>query len=89
MDTQSQNEHLYQWLLAGYSITTREAMVDHHIGRLASRISELILDYNIPICKEREPNSDGKGQHTRYWMSDETRKKLKNVPLSKVYEVMK
>ena len=87
MDTQTQNQHIYQWLLAGRSITTLEAMLDHHIGRLASRISELILDYNIPICKEREPNSDGKGYHTRYWMSKEDRDRLKDVPLNKVHEV--
>ena len=86
MDTQSQNQYLYQWLLAGYSITSLEAMTQHHIGRLASRISTLILDYNVPICKEREPNSDGKGYHTRYWMSKEDRERLKDIPLSKVYQ---
>lgn len=87
MDTQTQNQHIYQWLLAGKSITTLEAMLHHGIGRLASRICDLIKDYNVPICKEREPNSDGKGYHTRYWMSKEDRDRLQNVPLSKVYEI--
>ena len=87
MDTQTQNQHIYQWLLAGKSITTLEAMLHHGIGRLASRICDLIKDYNVPICKEREPNSDGKGYHTRYWMSKENRDRLQNVPLSKVHEV--
>lgn len=87
MDTQTQNQHIYQWLLAGKSITTLEAMLHHGIGRLASRICDLTKDYNVPICKEREPNSDGKGYHTRYWMSKEDRDKLQNVPLSKVHEV--
>ena len=87
MDTQTQNQHIYQWLLAGKSITTLEAMLHHGIGRLASRICDLTQDYNVPICKEREPNSDGKGYHTRYWMSKEDRDKLQNVPLSKVHEV--
>ena len=87
MDTQTQNQHIYQWLLAGKSITTLEAMLHHGIGRLASRICDLTKDYNVPICKEREPNSDGKGYHTRYWMSKENRDKLQNVPLSKVHEV--
>jgi hypothetical protein len=87
MDTQTQNQHIYQWLLAGKSITTLEAMLHHGIGRLASRICDLIKDYNVPICKEREPNSDGKGYHTRYWMSKEDRDKLQNIPLSKVHKV--
>lgn len=87
MDTQTQNQHIYQWLLEGKSITTLEAMLHHGIGRLASRICDLTKDYNVPICKEREPNSDGKGYHTRYWMSKEDRDKLQNVPLSKVHEV--
>jgi hypothetical protein len=87
MDTQTQNQHIYQWLLAGRSITTLEAMLHHGIGRLASRICDLTKDYNVPICKEREPNSDGKGYHTRYWMSKEDRDRLQNVPLSKVHEV--
>lgn len=87
MDTQTQNQHIYQWLLAGKSITTLEAMLHHGIGRLASRICDLTKDYNVPICKEREPNSDGKGYHTRYWMSKEDRDRLQNVPLSKVHEV--
>ena len=87
MDTQTQNQHIYQWLLAGKSITTLEAMLHHGIGRLASRICDLTKDYNVPICKEREPNSDGKGYHTRYWMSKEDRDKLQNVPLSKVHKV--
>ena len=86
MDTQTQNQHIYQWLLAGRSITTLEAMLHHGIGRLASRICDLTKDYNVPICKEREPNSDGKGYHTRYWMSKEDRDRLQNVPLSKVHE---
>lgn len=88
MDKQTQNQHIYQWLLAGKSITTLEAMLHHGIGRLASRICDLINDYNVPICKEREPNSDGKGYHTRYWMSKEDRDRLQNVPLSKVYEAV-
>lgn len=87
MDTQTQNQHIYQWLLAGRSITTLEAMLHHGIGRLASRICDLTKDYNVPICKEREPNSDGKGYHTRYWMSKEDRDRLKDVPLNKVHEV--
>lgn len=87
MDTQTQNQHIYQWLLAGRSITTLEAMLHHGIGRLASRICDLTKDYNVPICKEREPNSDGKGYHTRYWMSKENRDRLKDVPLNKVHEV--
>lgn len=87
MDTQTQNQHIYQWLLAGKSITTLEAMLHHGIGRLASRICDLTKDYNVPICKEREPNSDGKGYHTRYWMSKEDRDRLQNVPLGKVHEV--
>lgn len=87
MDTQTQNQHIYQWLLAGKSITTLEAMLHHGIGRLASRICDLTKDYNVPICKEREPNSDGKGYHTRYWMSKEDRDKLQNIPLSKVHKV--
>lgn len=88
MDTQTQNQHIYQWLLAGKSITTLEAMLHHGIGRLASRICDLTKDYNVPICKEREPNSDGKGYHTRYWMSKEDRDRLQNVPLSKVHEAV-
>lgn len=88
MDTQTQNQHIYQWLLEGKSITTLEAMLHHGIGRLASRICDLIKDYNVPICKEREPNSDGKGYHTRYWMSKEDRDRLQNVPLSKAHEVV-
>ena len=88
MDTQTQNQHIYQWLLAGRSITTLEAMLHHGIGRLASRICDLTKDYNVPICKEREPNSDGKGYHTRYWMSKEDRDRLQNVPLSKVHEAV-
>lgn len=88
MDTRSQNQHIYQFLLEGNSITTLDAMIHHGIGRLASRISELILDYNVPICKEREPNSDGKGYHTRYWMSKEDRDRLKDVSLNKVYEAL-
>lgn len=88
MDTQTQNQHIYQWLLAGKSITTLEAMLHHGIGRLASRICDLTKDYNVPICKEREPNSDGKGYHTRYWMSKEDRDKLQNVPLSKAHEAV-
>lgn len=87
MDTQTQNQHIYQWLLEGKSITTLEAMLHHGIGRLASRICDLTKDYNVPICKEHEPNSDGKGYHTRYWMSKEDRDRLQNVPLSKVHEV--
>lgn len=87
MDTQTQNQHIYQWLLAGRSITTLEAMLHHGIGRLASRICDLTKDYNVPICREREPNSDGKGYHTRYWMSKEDRDRLQNVSLSKVHEV--
>jgi hypothetical protein len=87
MDTQTQNQYIYQWLLAGRSITTLEAMLHHGIGRLASRICDLTKDYNVPICKEREPNSDGKGYHTRYWMSKEDRDRQQNVPLSKVHEV--
>lgn len=87
MDTQTQNQHIYQWLLAGRSITTLEAMLHHGIGRLASRICDLTKDYDVPICKEREPNSDGKGYHTRYWMSKEDRDRLQNIPLSKVHEV--
>ncbi len=88
MDTQTQNQHIYQWLLAGKSITTLEAMLHHGIGRLASRICDLTKDYNVPICKEREPNSDGKGYHTRYWMSKEDRDRLQNVPLSKVHKAV-
>ena len=88
MDTQTQNQHIYQWLLEGKSITTLEAMLHHGIGRLASRICDLTKDYNVPICKEREPNSDGKGYHTRYWMSKEDRDRLQNVPLSKVHEAV-
>lgn len=88
MDTQTQNQHIYQWLLEGKSITTLEAMLHHGIGRLASRICDLTKDYNVPICKEHEPNSDGKGYHTRYWMSKEDRDRLQNVPLSKVHEAV-
>lgn len=88
MDITNQNTHIYQWLLNGKSITSLDAMLHHGIGRLASRISTLINDYGVPIVKEREPNSDGKGYHTRYWMSKENREILKNVPLSKVHEVV-
>lgn len=87
MDTQSQTQHLYNWLLEGNSITSLDAMNIHHIGRLASRISELRNDYNVPICKENEPNSDGKGYHTRYWMNAEDRIKLKDIPLQEVYRI--
>jgi len=87
MDTKSQNEHIYLWLLSGNSITTLDAMVHHHIGRLASRVCDLIKDYNVPICKEREPNADGKGYHTRYWMDTTARKALKDVPLQNVHTI--
>lgn len=87
MSTETQNEHIYQWLLAGKSITTLEAMLRHGIGRLASRISDLINEYDVPIKKVNEPNTDGKGYHTRYFMDSDAISELKNVPLHDVRNV--
>mgnify|MGYP002520595464 CR=1 FL=1 len=61
MEIQTQNEYIYEWLLAGNSITTLDAMLHHHIGRLASRICDLVNDYAVPIQKEREPNKERQG----------------------------
>lgn len=85
MEIQTQNEYIYEWLLAGNSITTLDAMLHHHIGRLASRICDLVNDYAVPIQKEHEPNKDGKGYHTRYYMKPEYRKTLQEVRLRNVH----
>lgn len=86
MDINSQNQYLYELLMSGKSITSYEAMVYHHIGGLRARISNLTLDYGVPIDRRLEPNSDNKGYHARYFMSKENRELLKNVPLLKVYK---
>ena len=88
MEITNQNTHIYQWLVDDKSITSLDAMLHHGIGRLASRISTLVNDYGIPIVKESEPNSDGKGYHTRYWMKKEDRDKLQGVSLRDAHNVV-
>lgn len=85
MDTTSQEKYIYKMLLEGKSITSLDAMLHHGIGRLASRISSLVLDYGVPIIKINEPNTDGKGYHTRYCMSEADRNRLKDVILQDVH----
>lgn len=88
MEIETQNEHIYQWLLDGKSITSLDAMLHHHIGRLASRVCDLTQVYAIPISREREPNSDGKGFHTRYYMRPEYRNLLRKVSLREAFQVL-
>lgn len=84
MDIKTQNQYLYNLLLSGKGITGYEAMVYHHIGGLRARISDLSLDYGVPIDRRLEPNTDNKGYHARYFISEENRELLKGTPLSKI-----
>ena len=88
MELTSHNQYLYQWLLAGRSITNREAILHHGIGRLNARISELILDYGVPIQKISEPNTNNSGYHTRYFMDNKDIQLLKHTPLQLVHKTI-
>jgi hypothetical protein len=84
MNIKSQNQYIYELLRSGRSITNYDAIFNHGIGRLASRICDLTKDYDVPICKQREQNADGKGYHTRYWMSADDIARLRDVQLQQV-----
>lgn len=84
--TDSQCKVIYELLLEGKSITNLGAITNYGIGRLASRICDLTQMYDVPVERVRERNADGEGFHTRYYMADEDRKRLKDVPLCEVFK---
>ena len=88
MEIENQPRFLYQHLLDGNKITQYEAITKYGIGHLSSVVSKLVLGYDVPVAKESKKNANNKGMHTEYSMSPEDRKKLKDVPLSAVKDVM-
>ena len=89
MEIASQKDYVYQLLLSGRSITSYDAMTKHGIGGLRARIAELILDYNVPIKKQMEPNANNKGYHVRYSMTADDILRLRHTPLNKIHELIK
>ena len=84
----TQNDIIYGLLVEGKTISTLEAMVQYGIGRLASRICDLTNDYGVPIQSISEKNADGKGQHSRYYISTADRAKLHGVALRDVHSTL-
>ncbi len=66
--TESQNSQIRNWLLAGRSITSLEALDRFRCFRLASRISDLKRQ-GLPI--ERQMISNGESRFAQYYLSQE------------------
>lgn len=63
----SQTECIRDWLIAGGTLTAREAVEMWGCFRLAARIHEL-RNMGMSIIEENIPNDCGRGVHAKYFI---------------------
>lgn len=78
MKFSKQSKTVFDLMMAGKRLTSRSAMIEHHIGHLARRIKDLKdAPNNIPVIDEWVKDADGTTQVKEWFMTPENIAKLK------------